>query len=99
MHRGFGHVGIVVALFAILSGIEQAYFYSYINDKNPYLFYALVPFIAFFVALLLSTILDWLDPQERERASSSSCVVFFYITACFLAIGMNGPDMNDDVVQ
>ena len=64
VHRGFGHIGVVVAVLAVLSGIELAFDFGYIDDKYPFLYAAFIPFVSFATVLIMALVLQALRSQQ-----------------------------------
>jgi len=71
IHTGFGHVALVLALFAILSGIEQAYLFQYITNEDDYQWAALVPFGVYFAMLCLELASTLIRDTKAIRSMSN----------------------------
>ena len=69
VHTGLGHVALVLGLFAVLSGVEQAYMFNYITSQDDYHWAALVPFSVYFVMLCVALTLRLYRDAKAARSA------------------------------
>jgi cytochrome b561 len=70
LHRGIGFIAVLVALLCVLSGIDHADSFSYINDKMPYMIAAFAP-LAIFAILLLGKVTGIIDDTKKTSAKET----------------------------
>ena len=73
----------------LLSGIEHAYDFSYIGQKEKYIVALLVPLSLFFLSNVVWTI--WSVLKKRGAVTTTGALVSMYVLAILLAVAMNGP--------
>jgi len=89
VHPSMGHLSVILAFFAVLSGIEHAYDFSYIGQKEKYIVALLVPLSLFFLSHVVWTI--WSVLKKRGAVTTTGALVSMYVLAILLAVAMNGP--------
>jgi hypothetical protein len=66
VHISLGHGSIVVAVLAILSGIDHAFTFNYIESRKPYWIAMGFPLCLYYL-LLLGQLTGLIDPQSLLR--------------------------------